>query len=469
MAAATGQVVASATGAGSTVAATTSAVVASGAGAGTSLRPETSAVADSSVTVAPRAGAAPLSQSLPAASAVGTASPASLPAGQGPTAPAGALGTVDSEAGGPSGSSSVTPRQGVSNGPVGVQGLEPAAAAERADGRIANTAGSAFPGAAEPTEVFWTDLANGMNELLTHTRGVAAFLASVRIEVNTSASKYEAVTRALEKNASLLKEVKDQQKGLAVEVQLLKTSIAANSPEARNEMEQSLLKCKTVYVDALKIAFTDAESTNDVWKGPSGTAGLMAKVVSDTLNVTEDEAAVIVNGRREVPLSAKDAKENRTIPRVVPNAKMFNDRRATFFMQLGQAAVDAWKRKVDFPSDPEEALVAAVRWLNRDKYLKSTTGFEGVVEATVAAFEWLGCKNHFWVDPVDVGDVGHVRALLGHFSFASVKVCSCVDCVCVLRLQAALLWCFQAMLGTVTSLVLVRVLKGGVVHGPVPV
>lgn len=191
-----------------------------------------------------------------------------------------------------------------------------------------------FSDAAEPAEVFLKDLANAMSELPTHKRGVAAFLAAARVEVNTSASKYEAVTRALQEIETLMKKINEQKQSMSTELQALKLSMAANTPEVRSKEEQILLKCKTAYAKAMSDSSTNAKSTGTLRKRPIDTTALMAQVISGKLGITPDEATDLFNDNRELPLTTKDAKENRTTPRTVPNAKMFNDRRATFSMQL---------------------------------------------------------------------------------------------------------------------------------------
>lgn len=134
------------------------------------------------------------------------------------------------------------------------------------------------------------------------------------------------------------------------------------------------------------------------------------------------KASLVVFGMRELLVSAKHAKENSKTPRTVPNVKMFNDRRATFFMQLGQVAVDAWKRKAGFPTDPDEVVATAVIWLDRDRYMMCHEGFDVLVTPLIVVFLLLGCKDEFWVPSTGVGDKGHLRGLLGRASFASVKV-----------------------------------------------
>lgn len=215
-----------------------------------------------------------------------------------------------------------------------------------------------------------------------------------------------------------------EQRFMATAVQQLKESIAGNTAEARHGEATDLVKCKLAYVDALPQVFLKAGTAGEVWPAHSDAIYLVDDVVLKTLGVSEDKAKAWFSEKREVPLSTKDAREKRTTPRTVPTTKTFNDRRATFFMQLGQAAVDAWKERAKFPTDADGAVTAAVGWLNADKDLKSEEGFSGVFMAVLAVFRSLESEAAFWTPPDDVRVIGHVRALLSHVPFSFTKVSS---------------------------------------------
>lgn len=102
---------------------------------------------------------------------------------------------------------------------------------------------------------------------------------------------------------------------------------------------------------------------------------------------------------------------------------VFNNRRATFYLQLGEAAVKAWKERVGFPTDPDDVFAAPVTWLSLDKYLMTLEGLAGICISTSGMARFQGCEGSFVVDAEDFGNTGQVRAILGHVSFASTKVC----------------------------------------------
>lgn len=290
--------------------------------------------------------------------------------------------------------------------------------------------GLAAGGAAgQPGTTFWTNLAKGVTELLLHSRGVAGSLAASRSEVNSSADKYEAVQRELKLSNSTLQEVLKEQKVLVSAVEQLTAAVKGGTPEARNLAERELAQCRQAYADALGKTFSEAATTAGVWLGTAEALELIHSVVWSTLGVSAAEAIERVSGKRETTrCSTKDQAPSRASTKSTPVVKMFNDRRATFMSQLGEAAVAAWKERVGFSSDAAEAVPSAVAWLNADKYLRTPEGFAGLVDAVIAVFTLLGCASDFVVAAAEVGEVGHVRALLGHVSFVSTKVSHRGEC-----------------------------------------
>lgn len=290
--------------------------------------------------------------------------------------------------------------------------------------------GLAAGGAAgQPGTTFWTNLAKGVTELLLHSRGVAGSLAASRSEVNSPADKYEAVQRELKLSNSTLQEVLKEQKVLVSAVEQLTAAVKGGTPEARNLAERELTQCRQAYADALGKTFSEAATTAGVWLGTAEALELIHSVVSSTLGLSTAEAIERVSGKRETTrCSTKDQAPSRASTKSTPVVKMFNDRRATFMSQLGEAAVAAWKERVGFSSDAAEAVPSAVAWLNADKYLRTPEGFAGLVDAVIAVFTLLGCASDFVVAAAEVGEVGHVRALLGHVSFVSTKVSHRGEC-----------------------------------------
>lgn len=271
-----------------------------------------------------------------------------------------------------------------------------------------------------PEPGFWVDLAKGLVELLTHSRGVAGSLAAARTAVNTSVDKYEAILRELKTNTVALSALQVENKALAGMVKERKASVEGMTPEARAQSVNDIVKCRVAYAAMLRILFKDAATTSAVWLGQAPTTAVIHTVVSSTLGLTVKEAEEMVNGKRESSRAAGTA-GTRATPRSSPTVKVFSNRRATFYKNLSDVIVKAWKETVMFATDPNKILAAAVAWLNMDKYIMSPEGLKGIVAAIRAMFAALNCEATLIVQG-EVGDSGYVRALLGHASFVSTKV-----------------------------------------------
>lgn len=308
--------------------------------------------------------------------------------------------------------------------------LRPPTEAGEAAAPVAPLVGNAVP-MQQPAASFYVDLAKSVVELLTHSRGVAGSLASARTEVNTSADKYEAILRELKTNTAMVTAVRAEHTALAKLVTDLKATMEGSTPEARAQAENDLVRCRTAYASKLMDSFANAKTTSDVWPGPVETTALIHSLVAATLGLSLKDAEELVNGKRETARTSKDAGKRRATPKTTPIVRMFSNRRATFHLQLGDAVVKAWKERVDFSSDPGKTLTEAIRWLNLDKYLMSNDGLAGIIAGVRAMFVYLNCEATYIVEAEEVGEPGHVRAYLGHCSFASTKVCflCCAPCL----------------------------------------
>lgn len=191
----------------------------------------------------------------------------------------------------------------------------------------------------QPTQTFSVDLAKGLVELLTHSRGVAGSLASARTEVNTGADKYEAILRELKANTAVVVNLGTENKGLTEMVIELKKVVEGGTPEARAQTEDEITQCRTAYDPTLVQLFAKAATTADVWKGQADTTAVAHSIVAKTLGLSLKEAEERVNGMRETTRVASIAANSRSVPRTSPIVKVFSNRRATFSLHLSDAIV----------------------------------------------------------------------------------------------------------------------------------
>lgn len=182
---------------------------------------------------------------------------------------------------------------------------------------------------------FWVDLARGLVELLTHSRGVAGFLASASTEVNATADKFKAL------------------------VQELKGSVEGMTSDARAKAENGVAKCRVAYAVKLAELFKDGMTTGDVWLGQQTTLAVVHQVVAATLSLSVKDAEEMLNAKRETG-RVRDANRTRATLKTSPTVKVFSKSRASFYLQLSDVIVKALKEAVLFTTDADKILAAAV-------------------------------------------------------------------------------------------------------------
>lgn len=297
---------------------------------------------------------------------------------------------------------------------------QPAAGAA-AEGSAAEGPSHADP--ENPAATFWIDMARFMVELLNNSRSIARSLTTTLSDVNTSADTYEAILSELTICTADINTLRQDCEAMKAVVKDLRQSMSRGSPEARSPAGQLLVWCRVAYAATLTEIIVKAGTTSHVGKGPMDTTAVVHSVVAETLGLSIKDAEEMGNGKRETSRhSSKDVVTKRATTKSVPTVKLFNNRLATFYWQLGEAAVNASKERVDVPTDPDDVLADAVAWLNLDKYLMTPEGLAGICIATRGMAHFIGCQGSFAVDAVEVGNICHVHAFLGHVSFASTNL-----------------------------------------------
>jgi len=132
------------------------------------------------------------------------------------------------------------------------------------------------------------------------------------------------------------------------------------------------------------------------------------------------------------------------------------------FREMGLSAFNAWKCRVEFPIDNQDAAVnAAVEWLHKDRYIKTTVGLEGVVDAATTVIRDMDVDKTLSVPANQTGEVGYLKAMLGHVSFSSVKVSLeefallCLGFICASMYLAIFAFLFDPFVLTFVWLMLV--------------
>jgi len=268
---------------------------------------------------------------------------------------------------------------------------------------------------------FGFDHAKAVTELLWHARCGTRTLQSMASTVNGLVSRNESMGRAAAAAKASAASTLTEARTIATSLAAWKEEVTANTPGAIDGVSRAVAESKAAYGNALSEAYIAATSTADVFPDAAATTPLLNAVIFKTQNISAAEAETKLNGSlKRTKRGAQEA------GKPVTYVKPVNDRRSCFYMDVGKAGIDAWKKCVGFPVDdasvPEPTVEAAVKWFNEEKYLRSTLGWAGIVAGVTAAFDHLDAKSTFYVEPQQTGDVGYVRALGGHVAMISMKV-----------------------------------------------
>jgi len=277
---------------------------------------------------------------------------------------------------------------GVQNADGGVsQGSRLEAAVASADGEITGSGSLAdveppvqallpleVPPAASnamPSSLFWVDHAKAVTELLFHARYGARTLKSMASTVDGLASRKESIGRAAAAAKASAASTLTEARTIATSLAEWKKEVTANTPGAIDGVSRAVAESKAAYGDALSEAYIAATSTADVFPDAAATTALLNAVIVNTQNISAAEVETKRNGiLKRTKRGAQEAGKPDTY------VKPFNDKHSCFYMDVGKAGIDAWKKCVGFPSGdasmPEPTVEAAVKWLNEEKYLRST-------------------------------------------------------------------------------------------------
>jgi len=272
-----------------------------------------------------------------------------------------------------------------------------------------------------PSSLFWVDHAKAVTELLWHARYGTRTLQSMASTVNGLVSRNESIGRAAAAAKASAASTLTEARTIATSLAAWKKEVTANAPGAIDGVSRAVAESKAVYEDALSEAYIAATSTADVFPDAPATTTLLNAVIVKTQNISAAEAETKLHG--SLKRTMRGAQE---AGKPVTYVKPFNDKRSCFYMDVGKAGIDAWKKCVCFPVDdasvPEPTVEAAVKLFNEEKNFRSTLGWAGIVAGVTAAFDHLDAKSTFYVEPQQTGDVGYVRALGGHVAMVSMNV-----------------------------------------------
>jgi len=232
-------------------------------------------------------------------------------------------------------------------------------------------------------------------------------------------------------------------------------ALEINSPRTIHQAETLLTKSKEAYAEEIKRLFLIA-TTATVLPGPYSVANTLNSVVAKEMNISPAEAQKQLDGQRERAVRGSESTKTTSIN------VAFASRRSAMFREMGLSAFNAWKCRVEFPIDNQDAAVnAAVEWLHKDRYIKTTVGLEGVVDAATTVIRDMDVDKTLSVPANQTGEVGYLKAMLGHVSFSSVKVSLeefallCLGFICASMYLAIFAFLFDPFVLTFVWLMLV--------------
>jgi len=275
---------------------------------------------------------------------------------------------------------------------------------------VAEGAG-ALPGAP-----FWVGRANSVAELIRIARAGTLSGGTFTTDVNTISSRDEEVLREVGLLRSTVAELSTTLAQLIMSVAECQAALQISSPKTIHQAEMLMKKSKEAYAEEIKRLFL-ISTTATVIPGPSSVANTLNSVMAKEMNISPAEAHKKLDGQRERAVRGSESTKTTSIN------VAFAKRRSAMFRETGLAAFNAWKRRVEFPVDDQDAAVnAAVEWLHKDRYIKTTVGLEGVVDAVKTVIRDMDVDKTLSVPANQTGEVGYLKAMLGHVSFSSVKV-----------------------------------------------